>query len=460
MRMYAHGPTGGTLYSHLLRRRPAFARFRAVVKPLLLRKRGRWLSAGRIGLQAGVEMKLCTDTSIRSKTLHALLVVMGLFLFLAPLAWPDGSARTFSDFSREDLRMLGVVLLPADAAVQESHQKIKLLATPGSRYSQKHIALLKYFIGRTPSVLLDAGPAAIITYKRGEVRMPLGSSPLSLAMASGPYIFFNTGAFVTGGIFSAGSLEGVFRAFVHELVHVFQFRKAVSQIDFARARDRFRSRKRQVRWDREALKTPLLQSFAKITGWEISGKQHKYARLRQRKTEKTSSYGKASILEDMAETVSLVVVGDLAPLSTARIKWAVTLLGLPSVEAALQDTFPYCELYKQVNLMGTGVTQFDKSRKEAYEKKYKIVDLEHFVDERVGRFEKIVAFMDKAFLERGWQRTFSAQRRLRHGVKKHVMEYGGRWRDVYVEIITYDDASDYALKPDGTIITVLSGYRL
>jgi len=405
-------------------------------------------------------MESRSNNTTWARILCVLLLGIGVFSFLAPAAWPGGSANTFSDFSREDLRMLGVVLPPAKAAVQERYKKIRLLATPGSRYSRRHVALLKYFIDRTPSVLRNPGPAAIITYKRGEVRMPVGSSPLSLAMASGPYIFFSTGAFNTNGIFSAGSLEGVFRAFEHELVHVLQFQRALSQIDFARARALFRSRNKQVRWDQATFRTPLVQSFAKITGWEIVGNRYyKYARLRQRETEKTSSYGKASILEDMAETVSLVVVGNLAPLSSARIKWALKLLGLPSVKAALQGTFPYCRLYKPVKLMGTGVTQFDMSRKKAYERKYKVVDLEHFVDDHSGRFEEIAAFMQKAFLDRGWRRKLSVRRRLRHGVKKHVMEYSGRWRDLYLEIISYDDASGYALKPNGTIITALSGYR-
>ncbi len=103
-------------------------------------------------------------------------------------------------------------------------------------------------------------------------------------------IFFSTGAFRRRGVFSAGSPEGVFRAFEHELVHVLQSQGAVSRIDFTRARALFRSENRQVRWDQAALGTPLLQSFATITGWQISENRYlRHARLRQRKTEKTAS---------------------------------------------------------------------------------------------------------------------------------------------------------------------------
>ena len=368
--------------------------------------------------------------------------------------------NSFSSYSLPELKMFGVVLIPRNAYIQDSYRGIKFLASPKSKYTKKQLELLKSFIDRTPPALLEPGPSAIVTYGHGEVNLPPGTSPLSLAMASGPYVFFNSSAFNTKGIFSAGSIEGVFRAFVHELVHVLQFHKAASSIDRKKALDLFNENGLQTIWNNAALKTSLVKSFVDITGWRLKKTPYStVARLDDFKQEKTSSYGKASVLEDMAETVSLVTIGDLTELSNGRINWAVSLLGFPSLKTALYGTFPYSTLYKPVKLHGASVIRFDRSKKRMFRKKYPFVDLEYFVNTQKGSYPKIIRHMQKAFIQRGWNERYSKTVNLSHGVIKRVMAFDGKWRDIYLEIITYDLAKDYILKPSGTIVTVLSGYK-
>ncbi len=369
--------------------------------------------------------------------------------------------KSFSEYSIQELKMFGVVMVPQNAYVQDKYRGINFLATPKSKYTKQQLTLLKFFIDRTPAVLLDPGPSAIVTYGSQEIRFPPGSSVLSLAMASGPYVFFDTSTFNTTGIFSAGSIEGIFRAFLHELVHVLQFHRAAASINRKKALARFNNRGIQVLWNQVVLKTSLIKSFVDVTGWSWKERAHSIMVLLDNfDQEQTSRYGKANILEDMAETVSLVTIGDLTQLSKARIDWAVNLLGFPSLRAALFSTFPYSTLYKPIKLHSASVTKFDTSMKTAFKNKYTFVDLEYFINETKRSYPKIVRHIQKAFIQRGWNKKFSKTVNLPHGVIKRIMAFDGRWRDVYLEVITYDFARDYILKPSGTIITVLSGYKI
>ena len=370
--------------------------------------------------------------------------------------------NTFSPFSIEELKMFGVVQVPDGAFVQDTYKGIKFLASPKSRYTKKQLKLLKAFIDRTPSVLLNPGPSAIVTFKRGEIHLPIATSPISLAMASGPYVFFDTSSFNTKGTFSAGSIDGVFRAFIHELVHVQQFHRAVAAIDRKKALEAFRNQGRQTIWNDIALKTKLVRSFMEVTGWTIS-KRSPYRwiiRLNDTKAEKTSSYGKRSILEDIAETISFVTIGDLTPLSKSRVKWAVKFLKKASIYEILRDTFPYSSLYKEVKLYGASVIKFDKSKIFWFKKHYSIIDIEHFISKEKGSFYRINQYLQKEFVKRGWSKNFTQSKKLPHGVIKRIMSYRGKWRDIYLEVITYDYSKNYTIKPSGTIITVLSGYKV
>ncbi len=366
--------------------------------------------------------------------------------------------KTFSPYTVEELRMLGVVMPPRGARVQEIYKGIRFLASPSSRYSRRQLELLKMFIDRTPRLLLSPGPSAIITYRKGEVHFPPGTSPLSLALASGPYIFFDTSAFATRGIFSAGSIEGVFRAFEHELVHVLQFNRTTSSMDMEKALFQFRQRGVQKIWNRQALDTEFVRSFIGVTGWNISPRSH-VVLLRNRRDEKTTLYGKKSVLEDMAETISLVVVGNTTQLSRGRINWAVNVLGFKSHLEATRGTFPYSPLYKPIKLSGKSITRFDKSKTALFKRKYPLVDIEYFVNREQNSFEPILKHLESEFPRRVWRRLYAKNQRLKHGVRKRIMAYEGKWSDIYLEVITYDYATGYTLKPSGTIITVLSGYK-
>ncbi len=377
-------------------------------------------------------------------------------------AWSDKQAtQTFSPYSLEELKMFGAVLPPKDAFVQDTYKGIRFLATSKSRYTKRQIALLKWFIDRTPPILLTPGPSAIITYGPGEIHFPPGSSVISLAMASGPFVFFDSKSFHTNTTFSAGSLEGVFRAFEHELVHVLQFQSVVANIDRHKALYEFRKTDRQVIWNKAALDTRLVRSFMEATGWRMLDGSHSHRRLVRPdwSREKTSRYGRSNILEDMAETLSYVIIGDFTPLSKKRISWALNLLGYKKSESVLRYTFPYSTLFKQIKLMGDSVARFDKSKIKLFRKRYSFIDLEHFVSDKKGSFEAIVNRLEEGFKNRGWKKISGKKIRLRQGQIKEIMEFEGQWKDVYVEVITYDFAKGYLLKPVGTIITVLSGLK-
>ena len=372
-----------------------------------------------------------------------------LFLFfLTSAGWAE--ENTFSRFGRDDLKMLGVIIPPKDVRVQERHKGIRFLSLPTRPYTARQLMLLKYFIDRTPRALLKEGPAAIVNVDRRNM-------PVTAATASGPYVYFDSSSFRTGGFWRAGSLEGIYRGFVHELVHVLQFREAVKVIDMDRARKEFEKFKRQHLWNVEFLRTDLASSFASVTGWVVKkDKYYAIATLKDFQHEQTSNYGKSSLMEDMPETVSLVVIGNLVPLSKERIQWAVNLLGYDSVEKAIMHTFPYNAALEEVR-MGDGVTRFDKKKTAAYRKKYFYSDRTHFITD--AKFDETVDRLKKGFSERQWKRISFRKMELKNHVRKASMEYRGKWRDLYVEVISYEAATGYLMKPEKTIVTVLSGYH-
>lgn len=379
------------------------------------------------------------------------LIAVCLFLFWAMTCFNAFAKKQFPSLTSQDLKMLGVVNLPKNIVIQESYKGIKFFATPSKRYSNEQIILLKFFIDRTPSALLEYGPDAIVNAEAGFLP--------SMAQASGPFVFFESTAFNTDGFWSAGSLEDVFRGFIHELVHVYQFRKALETIDLEKARTKFKHSRSQTLWDFAVMDTNLIGSFANITEWKLDKGCITTARLTDFKNAKTSNYGRVSIMEDMAETVSLVTIGDLTPLSDQRIQWAINFLGYKSLEAALKDTFPYSKQFELVK-MGSSITKFNHDKVQEYKKKYKISDVAHFVSKNDGHFQEIVSILAQGFSNRGWKNILTKDVTLKHNIKKHIFEYQGKWRDVYIEVISYEDATGYLRKPEKSIITVLSGYKL
>ncbi len=371
----------------------------------------------------------------------------------------NGYNKTFSQYSLEELRMFGVVLPPKGAYVQDRYKGIYFLASPRSRFSQKELEILKSFIDRAPCVFLRPGPSAIITWQDGEVRFPPGTPKSSIAVASGPYIFFNIHSLETSKKLSfKGSIENNFRAFIHELVHVKEFQQAVKSVNLNTALKRFEESGQQTLWNLAALETDMVRSFMEVTGWRKEG-SYTRVRLQDRKNEKTSLYGKKNVLEDIAETLSFLVLGNTSILSEGRIQWGFRFLGKKDRLQALKNTFPYSDEFKHVKLLTPGITKFNKSKIVQYEKKYWLVDLEHFVSVKSFSFPVIISYLEREFPKRGWKKKLIKREDMGHGVRKEIMEFKGKWRDLYLEAITYDYSKGYIIKPKGTIITVLNGYK-
>jgi len=400
-------------------------------------------------------VRLFNSKYIKSKKyINLNLLFFGIFLILFSLSSYaveiDTEAQTYSKFSKDELKMFGVITPPKDAFLQDSYKGIKFIATPKRVYTKEQLELLKYFIDRTPDTLLKYAPSAIVNAEVGFIP--------ALAKASGPYIYFDSKSFNTSGFWSANSIEGVFRVFIHELVHVLQFRETIKTIDIESARKRFKKYKRQTLWTFALMKTELINSFAKVTGWKLKKGSIVIAKLKDFKHEKTSKYGRVSIREDMPETVSFVVIGDTSPLSQQRVHWAIDLLGYSSLTKVFEYTFPYNEKLKKSKIIGLPkIAELDKNKQEAFKKRYLFSDIEHFIS-KLG-YDEVVQILNRGFKKRKWKKIISKNIVLKNNIKKSLMEYQGKWRDVYIEVISFEDAAGYLSKPDDTIITVLSGYH-
>ncbi|HHC08184.1 MAG TPA: DUF4157 domain-containing protein [Actinobacteria bacterium] len=129
------------------------------------------------------------------------------------------------------------------------------------------------------------------------------AEPGTGALAIGPDVYLLEGSLADTTTFD------VVRLLAHELTHVHQFAALVASTPASS--------------DDPLATTPLVTEFADATGWRRDGDRWRLA-----EPGGTTRYGATSPVEDMAEAVASVVVGDGAtPIDGARVRWIVDHLG-------------------------------------------------------------------------------------------------------------------------------------
>jgi len=356
-----------------------------------------------------------------------------------------------SYYTDSELGKLGVLSLPQNFQIQEIYKGIRFVRSQNKNFSNLQINLLKKFIDKTPNKLLTPGPTAIITYQKGEVKQGTNFNPNTAAFASGTYIFFNDESFSPSLPLADNSIDAAFSTFVHELSHVSQFNyvsKNLTTLDIDN------SYTLGYTWIDLVLNSDLIADFASYTNWQktIIDKKIDYE-LVNKEDELTTDYGKSRIYEDMAETLSNVVITNTSEISASRVEWALKYLNTNLSELKI-GKFPFSEKYEQVNANNL---IYDTSKELAYKKSYGYSDRQIFINQTINTFDDITKFVSAELNNRGWSGQFTRSVDASNIIRLKG-EFTGNNRDMYIEIYTYDQARGFSIKPKGTIMVVINGY--
>lgn len=357
---------------------------------------------------------------------------------------------TLSYFSPTELAKLGILPLPNNFKVQEEYKGIKLVQSETEKFTDLQLALLKMFIDTTPQKLLEPGPTAIVTFKKGEIKQGTNFNPNTAAFASGSYVFFNDNSFDPNTPLADDSIDAAYNTFIHELTHVSQFNEINQDISRTRIDSNYELGQT---WIDLVMNSDLIADFASISGWEKKEAGEKITYTLKDETQKTSQYGKSKIYEDMAETVAGVVTTEDYEFSTQRKSWAVKYLD-EDLASLSKEKLPFNESLEQVKANNL---QYDSSKENVYKNNYQHTSKQVFVTQRQNSLDEIYNYFNQEIGGRGWKGNFKKTVEP-NNVVRYKGDFDGVHRDMYVEIYSYDKATGYLVKPKGTIVVVVSGY--
>lgn len=357
---------------------------------------------------------------------------------------------TLSKFSNEEIDRLGILDIPIGFSVQYEYKGIKFVRTPKKSFTYQQIGLLKYFIDITPTKLLNPGPAAIITFDKGEISPRHNLSDDTIAFASGMYMFFNDISF--NSIKNDHFVDNAFATFIHELMHISQFHYVFEELGYEKALELVE--KNGYSWVDLVSYSKLTKNFADATEWEYDPQIGYF--LNSDENVLTTDYGKTSIYEDMADTVAAVVTTRFDLVSESRIIWTLNYLQENSVGIKLKK-LPVYPNSKLVNLEGAN---FIDSIKQEYSRKYDYVSVSTFYYDKEKSINEVVSFFETEFDDRSWTVVKPIYKTNTNSVITYEGEFSTGVRNSYIRIYTYDYVgSGYNISLNGTVVVLICGFK-
>ncbi|MFW5720074.1 MAG: hypothetical protein ACOCXT_03550 [Candidatus Dojkabacteria bacterium] len=216
--------------------------------------------------------------------------------------------------------------IPDDVASEEVYKDVRLISTETRVFSPEELGILKRIIDIMPQRLFEYRPWAIISTTLYDVELRQ-ARPGGVAYASGPNIFVGDNTFVKKNNYDTGTFRGLYRIFTHEFTHVAQFFTIGS----------FPENYQETYLENSS----LVQDWIALQGWEVVG-----SRWSLGGNDKTTAYGRESPVEDMADSVGTLLIGDEFVLSPSRVRWVLNWLGMSHSEV-MQGTLPLRETMQQ-----------------------------------------------------------------------------------------------------------------
>lgn len=243
-----------------------------------------------------------------------LLFLVGALVFVSPAgAEPKNNYATISHFDAATEGSLGVFSLPESLKQIATINGVPILAKEDL---PDRLAALQEATLNFPQIFFEFPPKGIILSDRGLGLLPAG---LATARASGAYIVLGDGFFSTTGVRGIPVWERP-RLLMHEWAHVLQYYYS----DISRS-------------EPYALEThsTLMDGWHEATGWEqVDGKWT----LPEPHHEETTAYGRTKPIEDQAEALSFMLIGQPGRISPSRVAFLENALDR-SINDFTQGTF-------------------------------------------------------------------------------------------------------------------------
>ena len=239
---------------------------------------------------------------------------------------PTATTTLGPDLDLSDPDTLAALGISAPSIDWERSIDRLVYAGAGSPPSPEELTLVTQVIDDLPTAFLDKLDLRYVI-RSGDKTATRADHPTAVAFALGPDIYLLDRTF---NLSEGGSTRfDLARAVVHELVHVAQFQEMTHE--YARAAlDGVVTRLNPIDG------STLVAEFASATGWDNNSTDVVSPRWNLSPGETaSSSYGATNPGEDMAEAVSLVILGlaDLVP--DDRVRWVEQWLGAPADALAL-----------------------------------------------------------------------------------------------------------------------------
>lgn len=278
----------------------------------------------------------------------------------------------------------GYETIPTDIISEVTHRDVRLISTKRRPFTQQEITLLKLIIDMVPQKLFDYRPWAIISTRFDTEEFLTHINPDGVAFTSGPYIFVSDVTFTKQNSYDTGTFRGLMRVMSHEFMHVAQF---------------FDTKKFPESFVHTYLESAdITQDWIKTQGWTLEGKHWVLD-----KDQITSDYGRSSPVEDMADAVGAMVIGDEYILSQSRADWVMKWLGI-SRETLYMGTIPLSPTLKQRKTETSDIRYITKY----YDETALIQDIMHFQSTKTISIKDQSEYYAKEFEKRGWSGTINS----------------------------------------------------
>lgn len=267
--------------------------------------------------------------------------------------------------------------LPKDILSEVSYKDIRLISTKSRPFSQNEIALMKVIIDLVPEKLFEYRPWAIVSTSFTDSNIA-EVNPEGVAFSSGPYVFVGDVTFQKQNTFDTGTFRGLVRVISHEFVHSAQF---------------FETKAVPDSFTHSYLENSgIVKDWIANTGW-----QKVNDRWTLKDNEQTTDYGKSNPVEDMADSIGSLVIGEEYSISKSRTDWALNWLGMTRDEV-LQGTIPLSTTIKQRR-----IEEDDNKLLQKYKNVNAIEqDILNFQSSQVISKREFANYYAAEFKKRGW----------------------------------------------------------
>lgn len=284
------------------------------------------------------------------------------------------SAKLYSGFEE----------LPKVIVNETTYKDVRLISTPQRPFSDKEISILKIIIDFIPQKLFDYRPWAIISTKFEGEDFVSKVNPEGVAFTSGPYVFVSDVTFTKVDGFDTGTFRGLLRVMSHEFTHTAQF---------------FETQKIPNSYINSYLESSdIVKDWISKMGWKLENDKWMLS-----SNELSTEYGKSTPVEDMADAVGSMIIGDEYSISKSRADWILAWLGIDK-ETLFKGTIPLSSTIKQRRIEANDLKLLAKYKDDSALQQ----DAINFQSTEITPVKDLVKFYGNEFKKRGWNGVINA----------------------------------------------------